>query len=88
VSALPSAADNPNGLHQRYIVTKADGAEVDPKAVYFVLRIDNYGHDVEHVLACRKAALAYADRVEEYQSHLTQVGQELRALINDMNYGS
>lgn len=32
--------ENGKGLFKKYVVTKADGSPVDPKAVYFVLRLD------------------------------------------------
>ncbi len=41
---------------RKYIVTKADGTPTDPKAVYFVLRLDEDPHAIA-------ATLAYADSV-------------------------
>lgn len=41
------------GLHQKYMIHKADGSPVDPEADYFVLRLDKDPH-------ARKAALQYA----------------------------
>lgn len=35
---IPEQKDNPNGLHRRYNISKADGGPIDPTAVYFVLR--------------------------------------------------
>lgn len=79
---FPAKKDNPDGLHQRYIVTKADGEPVDPEAIYFVLRLDGKGDDKLHIEACREAALAYADFVQSGQAkHLAKVGQELRNLV-------
>ena len=46
------------GLYGKYIISKADGSEVDPKAKYFVLRADTDKH-------ARKALLAYAESVRE-----------------------
>ena len=40
----------------KYIIAKANGNPVDPKAVYFVLRLDEDPN-------ARAAALAYADKV-------------------------
>lgn len=56
-----------NGLFRKYHITKADGAECDPNAEYFVLRVDKDPH-------ARKALRAYADSVEsenpDFASHL------------------
>ncbi len=57
---IPTKEKNPNGLHQRYRITKTNGAECDPRAVYFVLRLDGFGDDGGHIAACRVAARAYA----------------------------
>lgn len=46
------------GLKQKYIITKKNGHPVDPKADYFVLRLDIDPHAV-------KAILAYAVSVME-----------------------
>ena len=42
---IASIEENPNGLHGRYIVTKASGEPVDERAIYFVLRLDQHGDD-------------------------------------------
>jgi len=44
------------GWKLKYLIHKADGSEVDPKAEYFVLRLDKDQH-------ARKAALAYAESI-------------------------
>lgn len=44
----------PDGLRAKYIIGKADGSPVDPKAQYFVLRLDTDP-------AARIAALVYAN---------------------------
>ncbi len=78
---LPTQDENPHGLHQRYVVAKADGTPVDPLAIYFVLRIDAHGDDPAHIEACRAAAIAYADVVQSGDpkfAHLSQLGAELR----------
>jgi hypothetical protein len=41
----------------KYIISKADGSEIDPDAWYFVLRVDDDPH-------AQKAAIAYAQSVE------------------------
>ena len=73
---LPSEEENPFGFHQRYIIRKVDGTSVDPDAVYLVLRLDSGGSDPAHAAACRKAALCYANAIEQ---HLPQVAKDLRA---------
>jgi hypothetical protein len=84
MSAIPTKRDNPNGLHQRYIVTKP-GEPTDPMATYFVLRLDHFGRDGTHIAASRAAARAYADFVESAESdHLKRVGQDLRALVDNL----
>lgn len=72
---IPSKDENPNGLHGRYQITKADGTPVDEGAEYFVLRLDSGGSDPAHIAACRKAAMSYADEIE---AHLPQLAADLR----------
>lgn len=72
---LPSIADNPDGLHQRYAVTKIDGVD-DPRAIYIVLRVDKYGDDQEWLGACRAACAVLA-------SILRPIAR-LRKLSNDL----
>jgi hypothetical protein len=57
---IPTARQNPSGLHRRYIVSKVGGEPVDPKAEYFVLRLDLFGSDLHHICACRMAIQTYA----------------------------
>lgn len=76
--------DNPNGLHQRYRVSKADGSPTDPRAVYFVLRLDGFGDDPGHVAACRAAARSYADNAPEW---MKQTADELRKLVGYFDSG-
>lgn len=85
---LPSAAQNPNGLHKRYEVKKLVG-ETDPNAVYFVLRLDNGGDDPAHVEACREAAFEYCEHILSRSDHdrsdcdhLSQMARELAELCN------
>ena len=75
---LPDAKDNPHGLHHRYVITKANGEPVDPRAEYFVLRLDFFGNDRQHIAACRVAALAWCDAAPP---HLRQVADELRKMV-------
>jgi hypothetical protein len=89
--ALPSQEENPKGLHRRYDIKKADGSPVDPRGIYFVLRLDGLGDDPLHIRASRKAALAYATAIcnagAEYgePSHLDQLGRELLSLVINLD---
>ena len=81
---LPKIEENPNGLHQRYIVQKANGELTDPEAVYFVLRLDGAGDDLDHIVACRGGA--YVERVERLRTPwLQRMAQELRELIDRLD---
>lgn len=83
MTTLPDPEVNPNGLHQRYNITKRNGEPVDPMASYFLLRIDGLGRDHHHRQACRAAALAYAKHVADNPDakHLKQVGRELESMV-------
>jgi hypothetical protein len=67
--------ENDRGLYNRYVVKKADGTPVDPRAEYFVLRLDEHGRDPIHIEACRAAAMVYADMIAE---HLPKLAADLR----------
>jgi hypothetical protein len=71
---IPTKSENPKGLHQRYYVEKVDGEPIDPKAEYFILRLDNYGSDPKHIAACRKAIITYA---KEIKNHLPKLSKDL-----------
>jgi hypothetical protein len=60
------------GLLRRYIIRKADKSPVDPKAEYFVLRLDMGAKDWSHVQACRKAILAYASAIAFHSPELAK----------------
>lgn len=78
--SLPTIYENPNGLHQRYIVEKANGKPVDPSAIYFVLRLDNGGSDHKHIKACREAAKAYITALRQ-QNHLPDLADDLAIIL-------
>ena len=78
---IPTQTQNPNGLHQRYIVKKVDGSPVDPDAVYFVLRIDGDGDDPIHIAACQNAINSYCDTLAA-NKHMPQLVDDLRAIVN------
>ena len=89
MNKIPSQAENPKGLHARYVIKKIVPAEeilpsfpkkyelkdVDEDAEYFVLRLDEGGKDREHIKAGRIGAHAYADAIEH---HLPEVAKELK----------
>ena len=85
MSAIPRQEDNPKGLHQRYVIRKANGEPIDHLATYFVLRLDSHGDDGLHIAACRAAARAYADFVQSGEApHLARIGAELRTLVDNL----
>jgi hypothetical protein len=49
--------------------------DVDEKAEYFVLRLDEGGSDLKHIAACRIAIHAYADAIEP---HIPQLAKDLK----------
>lgn len=61
--------DNPKGLYRKYKVEKLEG-KTDPKAEYFVLRLDNGGKDKNHIKACREALLKYAALMKNHLPEL------------------
>ncbi len=68
---LPEADESVDGLHKKYIISKANGTPVDESAEYFVLRLDENG-DPKHVAACRDAIIASAISIEEYLPELSK----------------
>ncbi len=60
---LPTKEENPHGLHQKYILARVDGQDLDPEAEFFILRLDAKGKNHNHINACRRAVLAYADAI-------------------------
>lgn len=60
---IPTHEDNPQGFHLKYAISKLDGKELDPGAEYFVLRLDTNSGTSAHILACRKAIIAYANEI-------------------------
>ena len=88
---IPTQLDNPNGLHQRYQITKLIRVDeswrgiktkpkivrvpIDPEAEYFVFRLDEKGKDPNHIKACRIGIHAYADAIEP---HIPQLAKELK----------
>ena len=60
---IETQAENPQGLNQRYHITRTDGTALDPSSEYFILRVDEGGRDKAHLTASRMGVLAYADSV-------------------------
>lgn len=65
----------PDGLYQKYIVQKADGSPINPKARYIVLRVDNNGATTELKKTYRSAARAgvaeFARRIMDFAPGLS-----------------
>ena len=76
IRELPTKAENPNGLHTRYRVSKIEG-EVDDRAVYFVLRVDPDGSDPDWTRRCRNAVAGLALGILSTKDHpMTQWATE------------
>lgn len=71
---LLTPEENPQGLHNRYVISKTSGEPVDDDAEYFCLRLDGGGDDPIHIAACRKAVLTYA---EEIKNHLPVLSSDI-----------
>lgn len=62
------------GLYGKYKIEKADGSAVDPRAVYFTLRIDTDRH-------ARAAIRAYIESCREEQPELAR---DLRRVLAEV----
>jgi UDP-2-acetamido-3-amino-2,3-dideoxy-glucuronate N-acetyltransferase len=79
----PTPQEKALGLMKKFIVAKSDGSDVDPAAVYFVLRLDDHdGCDPVHAAACRAAAHLYADAIED---HLPLLSRDLRLKLAELD---
>jgi len=68
------------GLYQKYNIEKSDGTPVDPKAQYFVLRVDG---DEPHIKASHKALRAYCEHIREHHIvELLDLADDLNKLLN------
>jgi hypothetical protein len=85
METIPTQSENPKGLHQRYIVEKANGDTMNPNAEYFVLRVDPYGNDPKHIAACRKALMTYANEIKD---HLPELSKDLIERYSDSDQPS
>ena len=80
-AALPTREQHPTGLHQRYRVEKLNG-ENDPRAFYFVLRLDWHGDDQTWIRCCRLAAECLWRLLLE-RNHLPGVARDLKQWLYD-----
>ncbi|MDA3880525.1 MAG: hypothetical protein PF436_09065 [Prolixibacteraceae bacterium] len=71
---LKSKEENPNGLHNKYVISRTDGTPIDDRNEYFLLKLEGVGDPV-HIEASRKVALKYADEIE---FHNPQLSKDLR----------
>lgn len=83
---FPSVNENPDGLHGRYAIAKANGQPVDPRAMYFVLRLDGLGSDPAHIAACRRAIREYVLHIREFNvQHLWKLADDLETLVDNLD---
>lgn len=82
-NSLPTLRERPDGLHQRYAVRKLYG-DNDPRAQYFVLRLDEHGDDKVWLECCRDAALHLCDKLDA-RGHLPLVAHDLRKFLESIN---
>lgn len=57
--------NEPRGLYGKYRIEKADGSPVDPRAVYFTMRLDTDRH-------ARAAIRAYIESCQEDEPDLAR----------------
>lgn len=69
---------NPNGLYQKYTISRTDGLPIPINNEYFILKLKGEG-DSNHIEASKKAALTYADAIE---STLPKLAEDLRQKVN------
>lgn len=82
---LPTKSENPDGLHQRYIVVNADGTPVPHDAIFFVLRLDNAAKNTVNVAACRSAAKEWISHIRKSSNQiLLKVADDLESLIQQL----
>ena len=83
---IPTAAENPDGFHQRYRVTHEDGRPTDPNARYVVFRIDGHGSDPVYTSAGREAVRAYEKAIlAGPPGPLVEVARQMREMAD--HYG-
>lgn len=82
---IPTATEHPHGLHQRYIIRKANGDPVEPDAVYLVLRLDHKGDDPYWIMACQQAALQLSQIICNGPGVMPQLSKDIAALVHRIN---
>lgn len=63
---LPSFwdCDSPDALFQKYHITRTNNKPIDPRALFFVLRLDKYGRDLAMVKASRVGLQAFINELK------------------------
>ncbi|WP_155524039.1 hypothetical protein [Nodosilinea nodulosa] len=74
----PEEAPSLVGLYGKYLLSKADGTPLDPRARYFVLRYDAHA---EHGHQSRLALNAYAVQMQDIMPELSQ--QLLNQIVDE-----
>lgn len=78
-----SHTENPHGLHQKYIISKTDGTEIDSDGIYLTFNLRS--KDAFESMAARKAAMAivyaYKDRAMSDSTPVPTWINELHELI-------
>lgn len=67
--------DERKGLYGKYRIEKADGSPVDPKAIYFTLRLDTDQH-------ARAAIRAY---IESCRAEQPELARDLEKVLMEVN---
>lgn len=57
-------SDKDIGLYNRYHIQHSNGKPIDPRAEYFVLRLDGYA-ELEHRVASIAAVMVYAQAIQD-----------------------
>lgn len=75
MNIIPLKADNPDGLHLKYFISKVNGKPVDEEAEYFVLRLDppkitDSEETKAHRAACKSAVIKFAQEILKTNSKL------------------
>jgi hypothetical protein len=69
----------PKGLYGKYVIQKADGEPVDPKAVYFTMRLDTDAHAREAVRAyIRSCRYEHPELARDLEELLERLGEKLK----------
>lgn len=66
-------------IYGKYKILKSDGTSVDPKGMYFVLKLNSF--NPVHARASQEAVLAYANEIESLSPRLAS---EIRLLVEDL----